>query len=154
MSRPPVDAVLQAGDTETLYRRAGDGPPVLLLCSGALADPLGSRLFERLAMRARVIAPVMPRGDASDVMVTWLDEVTEGLGLVRPTVVLDAALAPVLLDGDVVAAERFARVIVAVDGAGDERAARLATRGAIVVPVTGADASAVAAAMLPFLDPR
>jgi hypothetical protein len=154
MSRPPVDAVLQAGDTETLYRRAGDGPPVLLLCSGALADPLGSRLFERLAMRARVIAPVMPRGDASDVMVTWLDEVTEGLGLVRPTVVLDAALAPVLLDGDVVAAERFARVIVAVDGAGDERAARLATRGAIVVPVTGADASAVAAAMLPFLAPR
>jgi hypothetical protein len=154
MSRPPVDAVLQAGDTETLYRRAGDGPPVLLLCSGALADPLGSRLFERLAMRARVIAPVMPRGDASDVMVTWLDEVTEGLGLVRPTVVLDAALAPVLLDGDVVAAERFARVIVAVDGAGDERAARLATRGAIVVPVTGADASAVAAAMLPFLSPR
>lgn len=157
MSRPPVEAVLQAGDTETLYRRAGDGPPVLLLCTGVLAEPLGGRLFERLAQRARVIAPILPRGGhATEVLAGWLDEVTEGLGLVRPTVVIDEALAPTLLDGDVAAPARFAGVVVAI-AAGDDRADRaawLAARGARVVPVEGDDASAVAVAMLPHLGGR
>ena len=157
MSRPPVEAVLQAGDTETLYRRAGDGPPVLLLCTGVLADPLGGRLFERLALRARVIAPILPGGGrVTAALADWLDEVTEGLGLVRPTVVIDEMLAPALLDGDVAAPARFAGVVVAIGGGDDraDRAARLAARGARVVPVEGDDATAVAAAMLPYLGGR
>lgn len=149
-------AVLQAGDTETLYRRAGDGPPVLLLCTGALADPFGGRLFERLAMRARVIAPILPAGgDLTAVLADWLDEVTEGLGLLRPSVVIDEALAPALLDGEVAASARFAGVVVAVDAGGDAagRAARLAACGARVIGIDRerADATAVAAAMLPYL---
>ncbi|HUQ05227.1 MAG TPA: hypothetical protein VM261_22140 [Kofleriaceae bacterium] len=157
MSRPPVEAVLQAGDTETLYRRAGDGPPVLLLCTGVLADPLGGRLFERLATRARVIAPACPAGSrATDILADWLAEVSEGLGLERPSVVIDEGLASALLDGELAASERFASVIVAVAGGSDasERAADLARRGAHVVPVVDDDASAVAAAVLLLLGER
>ncbi len=153
MSRPPVEAVLQAGDTETLYRRAGDGPPVLLLCTGVLADPLGGRLFERLATRARVIAPACPAGSrAADVLAEWLDEVREGLGLERPSVVIDEGLANALLDGELATSARFASVIVVVAGDGDAgRAADLARRGAHVVAIADDDAVAVAAAVLPLL---
>lgn len=121
MSRPPVEAVLQAGDTETLYRRAGDGPPVLVLCSGALAEPVGGHLFERLALHARVIAAAVPPGvPAADVLAEWLGDLTEGLGLVRPTLVLDEALATDLLDGD--APDAIAGVVVV----GGDDAARIA----------------------------
>ncbi|HVK75022.1 MAG TPA: hypothetical protein VM734_16955 [Kofleriaceae bacterium] len=154
MSRPPVDAVLQAGDTETLYRRAGDGPAVLLLCTGVLADPLGGWLFERLAPHVRVIAPTLSgAGDPADVLVEWLDGVTEGLGLIRPSVVIDEALAPALLDGSAAAPDAFAGVVVAVaaDGTVAANEARWAGRGVLVVAVEGRDADALAAAMIPFL---
>jgi hypothetical protein len=157
MSRQPVEAVLQAGNTEIVYCRAGDGSPVLLLRTGVLAGPLGGRLFERLAMRARVIAPVIPGGAiATTVLADWLREVTEGLGLVRPSVVIDEAMAAALLDSDVAASERFACVVVAIagDGDADDRAARLVRSGAHVVPVAGDDAAAVAGAMLPFFGDR
>lgn len=152
MSRPPVEAVLQAGDTETLYRRAGDGAPVLLLCTGALAEPLGGRLFERLAAHVRVIAPSLPSTEgAAEVLATWLDEVTEGLGLVRPSVVIDESLASALLDGAVGPRESFAGVVVAVPaGEAVRRASRLAAADVLIVPVDG-DAEAIAATMIPFL---
>lgn len=157
MTRPPVEAVLQAGDTETLYRRAGNGAPVLLLCTGVLADPLGGQLFERLAQHVRVIAPSMPSaGRAAEVLATWLDEVTEGLGLVRPSVVIDEALAAALLDGEVAAPAAFAGVVVAVE-AGSAAAARAAGRAGPTVlvvpvaPVAPGVAAGIAAAMIPFL---
>ena len=145
MSRPPVEAVLQAGDTETLYRRAGDGPPVLLVCSGALAEPLGGLLFERLATRARVIAAAVPPGaSAADVLADWLDDVTEGLGLMRPTLVIDEALAAGLLGG-----------------APDAPAAPAAFDGVVVAAATGAtvaveggDAAAIAEVVRTLVVPR
>lgn len=149
MSSHPVDAVLQAGDTETLYRRAGAGPSVLILCNGALAEPLGGRLFERLAVRFRVVATALPDGDAGrELLATWLGDVLEGLGLVQPSLVLDATLADALL-GDALAPEAFAGV-VAVVGAGpqaDATAVRAsaALPGALIVPLDPGDVDAVAA---------
>ena len=133
MSSPTPQAVLQAGDTETLYRRAGEGPPVLLLCSGVLAEPRGGHLFERLARHARVIAAAVPRGmSAVEVLETWLGEVTEGLGLVRPTLVIDAALGAGLLEG----------------------AETITFDGVIVAATDGGDATVIAELVRGFLDSR
>jgi hypothetical protein len=98
MSRSAVEAVLNAGDTETLYRRAGDGPHVLILCAARTPDePLGGRMFDRLATEFRVIAAAAPAGANGTELGAWIDELIEGLGLDRPAVILDPALAGMLL---------------------------------------------------------
>ncbi len=160
MSRPPVEAVLHAGATETLYRRAGDGPPVLILCAGVLAEPLGGRLFERLATRARVIAPVFANAGAvpaAETLADWLDEVAEGLGVVCPSLVIDEGLAHALLDGELATPARYAAVIVALARGADapDRAARLVARGVRAVPIAiDDDVDAIAAAIVRLLGDR
>ncbi len=153
MSRAPVLAVLQAAATETLYGRAGDGPSILLLTSGLPAGPPGGELFAELARQARVLAPVLPRGGATGdpahaALASWLGEVCEGLGLERPTVVLDEALV-VLLTGALASIDAFAGVVVLVAPGDDAeaRARRLAARGACPVPAAHGDVAAIARAV-------
>ncbi|UJR78169.1 Hypothetical protein I5071_1960 [Sandaracinus amylolyticus] len=83
---PDGPPVLRTGTTETHYHRAGQGPPVLLLFADATADELGAQLFERLAACFRVIAPVRPAGVD---IASWLRDLIEGLGLIRPAIVAD-----------------------------------------------------------------
>ncbi|AKF09324.1 alpha/beta fold hydrolase [Sandaracinus amylolyticus] len=85
-SFPDGPPVLQTGTTETRYQRAGRGSPVLLLFTDATADALGARLFERLAAGFRVIAPTLPPGVE---IASWLRDLIEGLGLIRPAIVAD-----------------------------------------------------------------
>ncbi len=101
-----IEAVVQAGATETHYRRAGSGPAVLLLFPGGADDPPAARLFARLALRFRVIAPRPPAsvratarfagGDPAPVA-DWLRDLIDGLGLVRPGLVVCHAFAPAAL---------------------------------------------------------
>jgi len=103
---PAIEAVVQAGATETHYRRAGSGPAVLLLFPGGADDPPAARLFARLARRFRVIAPRPPAsvraaacfagGDPTPVA-DWLRDLIDGLGLVRPGLVVCHAFGPAAL---------------------------------------------------------
>jgi pimeloyl-ACP methyl ester carboxylesterase len=96
-----IHAIVQTARSETVYRRAGEGAPVLLLeerSGGEDADGV----FAALAAGYRVVAPVAsvaPDGvrcaagvDAVDA-VAWLRDLIDGLGLDRPIVVADAAFA-------------------------------------------------------------
>lgn len=101
---PAIEAVVQAGATETHYRRAGCGSTVLLLFPGGAADPLAALLFDRLARRFRVIAPLPPAGVVAGsaegeqtAVSTWLRDLIDGLGLVRPGVVAGETLAAAVL---------------------------------------------------------
>ncbi|GMV03946.1 MAG: hypothetical protein AMXMBFR53_02280 [Gemmatimonadota bacterium] len=82
--RAPVEAVVQVGDTETWYVRAGRGPAVILL-DGTAEPSSGSRVFAVLSGRGRVVCPRLPDGGLS---ARWLAGLVDGLGLSRPVVVL------------------------------------------------------------------
>lgn len=122
MTQSRVEAVLQTGVTETPYFRAGKGSPVLLLFAEALEDSLGAELFERISERFRVLAPVPPAGvgarrtsEIGSVAIPvskWLRDLIDGLGLVRPSVVVDEALAGALLGFFLMDRERVGRVVV------------------------------------------
>lgn len=99
-----IEAVVQAGATETHYRRAGSGPAILLLFPGGADDPPAARLFARLARRFRVIAPRPPAdvapADSDDTdppLSAWLRDLIDGLGLVRPGLVVCHAFGPAAL---------------------------------------------------------
>lgn len=88
---PPIDSVhaaVLAGGTETPYRRAGTGRPVLLLVSGSAPDA-SEELFRALSQSFRVIMPELPdTGDPGE-LAQWLRDVIDGLGLVSPVIVVD-----------------------------------------------------------------
>lgn len=109
-----IEAVVQIGSAETPYRRGGRGAAVLLLASGSATER--TRVFQRLTASHLVIEPLaLP---APEDWPVWLRGVVDGLGLVRPDLVVSPDLAP--------AADAFA--------AGDpERAGR-------VIPVEAIDA--------------
>jgi pimeloyl-ACP methyl ester carboxylesterase len=102
---PAIEAVVHAGAAETHYRRAGSGAAVLLLFPGGAADPLAARLFDHLARRFRVIAPRPPAGIAAAEpdggeaapLSSWLRDLIDGLGLVRPGLVVHGSLEPAAL---------------------------------------------------------
>jgi hypothetical protein len=114
-----VRALVQTGATETHYRRGGEGAVLLLLLAGGIEDSFGREVFARLAQRFRVIAPEVPtgvRGGAAGAgaaepvsLSKWLRDLIDGLGLARPSLVVDegvgvAALGFTLLDRDRVGA--------------------------------------------------
>lgn len=110
---PPV---LQTGTTETQYRRAGHGPPVLLLFAEGSADELGAHLFDRLAAGFRVIAPTCPAGvEIAD----WLRDLIEGLGLIRPAIVADEPFALASLGLSMQEPDRVGAVVVIARAADD-----------------------------------
>lgn len=79
-----IEAVVQVGNAETPYRRAGRGAAVLLLSGGAEAER--DRVFRWLAGRQLVIEPLTrPRVEEWP---TWLPGVVEGLGLERPDLIV------------------------------------------------------------------
>jgi pimeloyl-ACP methyl ester carboxylesterase len=113
-----IEAVVQTGPVETSYRRAGAGPPVLLLVETAEAEA-GDWLFDQLAGRFRTIAPTLPvRLDGAGMDPTtdrvelegWLRGLIDGLGLERPAVVAGAARGTSLLRFLALDPERVARV--------------------------------------------
>lgn len=97
-----IEAVVQIGGVETLYRRAGRGPRVLVL-----GEPVGPSatvgLFEYLAGHFRTIAPVLGGnmdaggGGREGSPELWLRGLVDGLGLERPAIIADEASAHVLL---------------------------------------------------------
>lgn len=91
------ESVVQFGHTETWYRRAGRGRPLLLLVrvDRAVRDVL----FRRLAAEYLVVEPeVVPDQSAWR---AWLVGVVDGLGLDRPLLLVDRM--------DLEEAEGFAR---------------------------------------------
>jgi hypothetical protein len=97
-------AVVSVGDVDTAYRRAGYGPPVIVLGIGVEA---GERLPERLVpliARCRVIVPehasigalLLPSGARATPFSSWFHGFLEGLGIVGVRVVAAAGFEPVL----------------------------------------------------------
>lgn len=125
MTTPSFEAVLFAGATETTYRRAGAGKPVLMLFPGGLADPFAARLFEHLAAGARVFSPVQPANvgdghggqDRAPAFSAWLRDLIDGLGLVRTTIVADEPVAGAALAFAENEPERVAAVVAVRRGA-------------------------------------
>lgn len=168
MTQLPCQAILLAGSTETVYHRAGAGSPVILLYYSGLPDPFVVRLFERLALRFRVIAPVRPAevGNGGQVAISqWLRDLVDGLGLLRVSLVADEGFAAATLGFALAESERVADVVAIVRDRADparpvvaiaDRLTHAAHRLLVVSVDTGGDpsvaASAVAHAIVPFLD--
>lgn len=112
-----IEAVVQTGEFETTYRRAGLGAPVVLLGRAEGQEP-APWLFDALARRFRAIAPVLPAAarregaEACLVLESWLRGLIDGLGLEGPAVVADAALGPALLRFDALDPYRLDRVVL------------------------------------------
>lgn len=96
-----VEAVVVAGTVETPYRRAGQGPTVLLLGAGMLFDELrkGLRVIEPLRLPAGAdTTPRLPAAAAGAVepdpaaWQAWLQGLVDGLGLDRPALLVGAEL--------------------------------------------------------------
>lgn len=128
MTTASFEAVLIAGATQTTYRRAGAGKPVLLLFPGGLDEPFAALVFAHLAASVRVVAPVLPqtvRATAEPAQfelafATWLRDLIDGLGLPQTILVADepvacAALAFVQGEPERVRALIVARRTVAED---------------------------------------
>lgn len=86
-AREVHEAVVQVGEVETWYRRAGRGGPVLLLTNRGRDER--DALFRRLAEKHLVIEPATLPDAAT--WTEWLCGVVDGLGLTRPDLVVDAA---------------------------------------------------------------
>ncbi|HVK83270.1 MAG TPA: hypothetical protein VM513_04135 [Kofleriaceae bacterium] len=145
-----AEAVLQTGEIETRYVRAGTGAPMLLLFHTALTDPLAAALFAQLAARYRVVAPHVPAGVGSPGMplATWLRALVDGLGLVRPTAIADESLAGTLLGFSLVDPGRIAGVVaVCRDDADPATSVGMlhAAHGLLVVAVDSAEQPAKSA---------
>lgn len=137
-SLPDGPPVLRTGTTETPYRRAGQGPSVLLLF--AEGNELGAQLFERLAARFRVIAPLLPSGVE---VASWLRELIEGLGLIRPAIVADEPFGVASLSLSMQEPDRVGAIVVLARAAHDgEDAGVLCVR---MDPTSDATARAAAA---------
>lgn len=128
-----VEAILHTGAVQTPYRRAGRGPPLLLLVRGTTDER--AEVFLALAREFRVIDPTPPwpgaegprptggRGEDSTAAGeedpppghewgAWLLGVVDGLGLDRPALIVDpgrASLIGTLAQSD---PHRFGPVIV------------------------------------------
>ena len=87
-----VEAVVQAGAAETEYARAGSGRPTVLLLrpSSSLAAITADPLFISLSRGLRVVAPALT---TERELTAWVGDLVDGLGLDRPAVVVDAAVA-------------------------------------------------------------
>jgi hypothetical protein len=138
-----MEAVVHAGTMETRYRRAGQGPQLLLLGGGADAEWVAG-VIPPLVARFRVFVPEVP----SDAGTGWLREMIDGLGLDRPGLVAGFTLAPLLdrfLETDADRLERVALIHPAPTGP---------FHGRPVVPIfpPPIDAESVGA-LLAFLDP-
>lgn len=116
----PITAVVHTDGTETRYQRAGSGPPVLLLVCGGAAAVARSQLIRELAGSCRVIAPELPdcsghtpaqagNGDPA----TWLRNVIDGLGLMRPSILADDGLALACIAFAMADPHRVGRIVIA-----------------------------------------
>lgn len=95
-----LEAVVQVGTEETCYLRCGRGPVVVAVTTDAAER---ERMIALLRSECRVIAPVPPSFDATTAsgaftdpaerMASWLRGVIDGLGLVRPQILLSGRLA-------------------------------------------------------------
>lgn len=88
---------MQVGADVTRYLRRGRGPRVVVVLAEEAAER--NRLIEQFCTDACVIAPVpcMPEAtsqESADAMGSWLIGVLDGLGVVRPVLVVTPALAP------------------------------------------------------------
>lgn len=94
------EAVVQVGTEVTCYLRCGHGPVVVAVTTSAVER---EHMIARLCADHRVIAPVPPAFDATspggaliepaDMLAGWLRGVIDGLGLVRPQILLSGRLA-------------------------------------------------------------
>jgi pimeloyl-ACP methyl ester carboxylesterase len=133
-----IQAIVHTARSETVYRRAGTGLPVLLLAErngGEDADAV----FAALAAGYRVVAPVAAAvpdgvrcGAGAGVVdaVAWLRDLIDGLGLDRPIVVADAAFAGHATELALVDPHRVRRlVLLSGDDAADPSDLMIRLRG-------------------------
>jgi pimeloyl-ACP methyl ester carboxylesterase len=146
-------AVVDAGEVETEYVRAGSGQVVLYLC-GSPMDPEEDELFVALAERFRVIVPqstslaatVVPAGTGDSAFTRWLDGFLEGLGVLRASLVVEEPLGAEALRFAMARPASVARlVILAADAAAEPRLQATPTL------VLRADGDAAIAQTLEFL---
>lgn len=117
-----IEAVVQTTDTETVYRRAGKGAPVLLLVAGSGSGVLERTLLHTLSEHFRVFAPRFPprangavpsAGETATVDVSaWLRDLIDGLGLERPSIVADESLGIAALSFALLDPERVDRLVM------------------------------------------
>jgi hypothetical protein len=110
MTRPGgvFEAVVVTGGAETLYRCGGRGPVTAVL----LTDRAG--FFDELVRAVRVVEPLRrPAGPGSPAWQDWLQAVVDGLGLDRPALVVDPALAGAARRLAATDPERFGAVVEA-----------------------------------------
>jgi hypothetical protein len=117
---PNIRAVVHTGATETAYRRAGSGPPVLLLLGDGPDSPRAIALIEALAGSCRVIAPESPEPAysaharrRSGGHAVWLRDLMDGLGLVRPCIIADDRFALSALAFTLADPHRAGRLLIA-----------------------------------------
>jgi pimeloyl-ACP methyl ester carboxylesterase len=157
MTTPFHEAVLVSGATETHYRRAGAGTPLLLLFPSNTANSLDKQLFVGLAKRCRVIAPLRPPGVPFS---SWLRDLIDGLGLDCPYLVVDESIIGVALGFALLEQERVRGVVAVCQDQPDpmrpagveDRLEQCAHRLLVVALDPAADASTATGQILAFID--
>ena len=120
-------AVVDAGEVETEYVRAGSGQ-VVLDQRGAPVDPEEDELFVALAERFRVIVPqstslaatVAPAGTGDSPFTRWLDGFLEGLGILQASLVVEEPLGAEALRFAIARPAHVVRLVILAPDAGGE----------------------------------
>jgi pimeloyl-ACP methyl ester carboxylesterase len=120
-------AVVDAGEVETEYVRAGSGQVVLYLRGGPV-DPEEDELFVALAERFRVIVPqstslgatIAPAGSGDSAFTHWLDGFLEGLGILQASLVVEEPLGAEALRFAMARPALVARLVILAPDASPE----------------------------------
>jgi hypothetical protein len=140
-------AVVDAGEVETEYVRAGSGQAVVYLRGGPV-DPESDELFVALAERYRVIVPqsmslaaaVTPPGAGDSVFTRWLEGFLEGLGIMTASLVVEEPLGAEAIRFAAARPSQVVRLVILAPDATEEPR-RLATPALVL---RGSGASAIA----------
>jgi pimeloyl-ACP methyl ester carboxylesterase len=117
LSAPPaiIEATVHTPHSATVYRRAGRGAPVLLLAGRQARARLEAELMPVLAAHFLAIAPETDGANAAAsgaAEAGRLRDLIDGLGLERPSIVVDETFGVAALGFAIADPERVRRLIV------------------------------------------
>ena len=149
-----ISCTVSDGLTDTPYRRAGRGAPVVVLTAGA--SRAEDALLAALPRQFRVIAPEVPppatsTGEALPGFPAWLGGFLDGLGLSRVALVAEERFGAAALGFALLEPARVEQLVVVLYGPGGGEGGTASVAGAEQPPPLAAVADSLRRAGMPIL---